>query len=85
MQEIDDRNIQDDLIRTVAMIFVLIIHTTLDNLESNGTFVIVRNTICFTCNAMFFMLCGKYGLQFNSNKYAKREYSYYNFYVKKIY
>ncbi len=69
------RNNQDDLIRIVAMIFVMIFHSGFV-LENN----LIISTFVLPCNSLFFMLSGKYSLRLTFNE--KKD--YFRFYIKKF-
>lgn len=68
-----ERNIQSDLVRTVAMFFVIAVHIPLESLGDNLWFNYATRTVFFTCNAMFFMLSGKYNLRFDPKEGQEAE------------
>ncbi|MDY5064670.1 MAG: acyltransferase [Succinivibrio sp.] len=56
------RNKQDDLIRVVAMLFVIMVHSVV--ILKNQFEISFIYALCFSCNSIFFMLSGKYNLRF---------------------
>ena len=63
------------------MFFVILIHS-LVFFEKQPITEIIITSICFSGNAMFFMLSGKYNLRFNTKNGEK--YAYKNYYIKKF-
>lgn len=64
------RDIKYETVRVVAMLFVITIHQ-LDPLRlklQNPITYNIFSLILMTCNGMFFMLSGKFALQFNYEK-----------------
>lgn len=73
------REIQSDLIRVVAMLFVITLHVPTNLGERHVYWDNLKTIVILTCNGMFFMLSGKYNLRFQREK----EHAYRNFYSKK--
>lgn len=75
-----DRNIQSDLVRVVAMFFVIAVHTPLGELGNIWWVNYATRALFFTCNAIFFMLSGKYNLRFvaEPEKQCYKKYYYKN-------
>lgn len=66
-----------DLIRVVAMLFVLLLHgmTGLDRADKYANFYYYFvDSLCFTCNALFFMLSGRFALMWFEKNSSFREY-----------
>ncbi len=60
------RLMEYDVIRVVAMLFVLLLHgmTGVDHGDKYAYFYFVFvQSLCFTCNALFFMLSGRFALK----------------------
>lgn len=79
--KIDNREIQSDLVRVVAMMFVICVHVPTNMGERHWILDGVRMAMILTCNGMFFMLSGKYNLRFQGGEDKK---AYENFYIKKV-
>lgn len=75
------REVQSDLIRVVAMLFVICIHLPV-KYSDRWSVLNVPATIFFTCNGMFYMLSGKYNLRFRLGNDVSC--SYKNYYIKKF-
>ena len=76
-----ERDCQSDLIRVIAMIFVVGVHS-LNFISDHITASIVIKVIIISCNPMFFMLSGKFNLLFDPGENEKHSYS--NYYKKKF-
>ena len=74
------REIQSDLIRVVAMLFVISLHVPTNLGERHVYLDNLKTIVILTCNGMFFMLSGKYNLRFQREK----EHPYRDFYSKKV-
>ncbi len=60
---VNKRNVNDDCIRVMAMIMVIMIHANYADLIVSPWLRAVIMTIISTCNCFFFMLSGKYNLR----------------------
>lgn len=78
-----ERDVQSDLVRVVAMFFVIAVHTPLEELGGIWWVNYFTRALFFTCNAMFFMLSGKYNLRFNIEPGKEKQY-YKAYYSKKL-
>lgn len=74
-----DREFSYDLIRVLAMIFVIGVHLPLEFTDNIWIFTI-KSAVFLTCNGMFYMLSGK----FNLSKSFETEADYVVFYKKKF-
>lgn len=74
-----DREFSYDLIRVLAMIFVIGVHLPLEFTDNIWIFTI-KSAVFLTCNGMFYMLSGK----FNLSKKFEISLDYINFYKKKF-
>lgn len=77
------RDIKYETVRVVAMLFVITIHQ-LDPLRlklQNPITYNIFSLILLTCNGMFFMLSGKFALQFNYEKEGCYKKYYFNKFV----
>ena len=79
--KINGREIQSDLIRVIAMLFVICVHVHTNLGERHWFLDGLRVAMILTCNGMFFMLSGKYNLRFQAEK---EQNSYGSFYQKKL-
>ena len=72
----DDRNTGIDLIKTVCMIFVIMIHTPLKPFESNLVAGVSLLAVLFVSNGLFYLVSGKLNLakEFHSAKDIKQFY-----------
>lgn len=75
------RNTQADLVRVVAMFFVVCIHNHIA-FSDDRVVEIIKNTILYTCNGMFYMLSGRFNLRFTVGENEKK--SYVDYYFKKF-
>ncbi|WP_027203383.1 acyltransferase [Butyrivibrio fibrisolvens] len=68
VRDVLERNITDDLIRIISIVFVIMIHTSGKPWENVPFFNAMITTIIYCSNSFFFMLSGKYniGKHFNS-------------------
>lgn len=64
MAKKSSRELKYEVIRVVAMIFVIAIHQ-IDAIAINNNIYYYISLILLTCNPMFFMLSGKFALKFN--------------------
>lgn len=84
IKEVDSfkkRDTQPDLVRVIAMIFVICVHLPID-FTANNIVLTVKEVLFLTCNGMFYMLSGKFNLRFEPGNDASL--SYKNYYLKKI-
>ncbi len=70
------RDIQSDLIRVVAMLCVIFVHMPPDGVEQ---FYTLLSLVFLSCNGLFFMLSGKYNLNFCGTSGKE----YLNYYIKR--
>ena len=75
------RNTQADLVRVVVMIFVVRINNNIA-FTDDRVVEIIKNTILYTCNGMFYMLSGRFNLRFTVGENEKK--SYIDYYFKKF-
>lgn len=76
----EGRVFEFDFIRVIAMIFVVCIHTPLDEIGDNQLLSTVLSAVFFTCNGIFFMLSGR----FNLNIVFENKKDYIRYYIKKF-
>lgn len=74
------RNANDDLIRIIAAILVIMIHTKGKPWEGHVVINGIFTTIISVCNGLFFMLSGKYNLKIRFNSVS----DYLDFYKKRF-
>ncbi len=78
---IGNRNINLDLIRVIAMIFVVMVHIPVIPFQNNNLIHNILKTIFLSCNSLFFMLSGYFNL--NDTMYTEKDYKKY--YTKKFF
>lgn len=75
-----NRDLKYEIIRVIAMIFVIAIHQ-IDAVSTKGNILyFFVSLILLTCNPLFFMLSGKFALKFNSEEKD----SYKKYYLNKL-
>lgn len=83
MAAIDNRKMEYEMIRVVAMIFTIAVHvlSILPRCTQGEEYLYDGLTLIFyTCNALFFMLSGKFAIAVKCESFQ----DYYNYYVKKV-
>lgn len=74
------RDIQLDMIRVIAMFFVIGVHCSRKPFSDNTLFQTGINNFLSSCNGMFFMLSGRFALSTKCN--TKKDYA--NYYINKV-
>ena len=79
--EKQSRNINLDLIRLIAMIFVIMVHIPFLPYQNNKFIANTFRSLFLSCNSLFFMLSG----YFNLSYVIKKEEDYSKYYFKKFF
>lgn len=74
-----NRDSRYDLVRTLAMVFVIGVHLPMEFTE-NATIGIIKNAVFLSCNGLFYILSGK----FNISKRFVTSKDYVDYYKKKL-